>query len=67
MALEIEDVGLQNQICEDEIIDWFHNIIQVCIQSLSPKTTMSIMNDINLTFNIYYNLTITNGYIGSLE
>jgi hypothetical protein len=21
MALEIEDVGLQNQICEDEIID----------------------------------------------
>jgi hypothetical protein len=34
MALEIEDVGHQNQVCEDEIIDRFHNIIQVCIQSL---------------------------------
>jgi hypothetical protein len=34
MTLEIQDVGLQNQICEDEIIDRFHNITQVCIQSL---------------------------------
>jgi hypothetical protein len=33
----------------------------------SPKTTISIANDINLTFNIYCNLLITNGYIGSLE
>jgi hypothetical protein len=32
MALEIEDVGLWNQVCEDETIDQFHNIIQVCIQ-----------------------------------
>jgi hypothetical protein len=27
MALEIEDVGLWNQVCEDETIDQFHNII----------------------------------------
>jgi hypothetical protein len=26
MALEIEDVGLRNQIHEDETIDQFHNI-----------------------------------------
>jgi hypothetical protein len=33
----------------------------------SPKTTISISNGINLTFNICCNLVITNGYIGSLE
>ncbi len=33
----------------------------------NPKTNISIANGINLTFNIYYNLVITNGYIGSLE
>ncbi len=33
----------------------------------SPKTTISIANGINLTFIIYCNLVITNGYIGSLE
>jgi hypothetical protein len=33
----------------------------------SSKTIISIANDINLTFNIYCNLVITNGYIGSLE
>jgi hypothetical protein len=26
MALEIEHVGLWNQVCEDETIDQFHNI-----------------------------------------
>jgi hypothetical protein len=31
----------------------------------SLETTISIASDINLTFNIYYNLAITNGYIGS--
>jgi hypothetical protein len=29
---------------------------------INPKTTISIA--INLTFNIYYNLAITNGYMG---
>jgi hypothetical protein len=33
---------------------------------ISPKTTISITNDINLTFHIYSNLA-TNGYIGSLK
>ncbi len=27
MALDIEDVGLRNQVCEDETINQFHNII----------------------------------------
>jgi hypothetical protein len=31
----------------------------------NPKMTISIA--INLTFNIYYNLAITNGYIGVLK
>jgi len=26
MALEIEDVGIWNEVCEDESIDQFHNI-----------------------------------------
>ncbi len=34
MALEIENVGFQNQVREDETIDQFHNIDQECIQSL---------------------------------
>jgi hypothetical protein len=34
MGLEIEDVSVRNQVHEDETIDQFHNIIQVCIQSL---------------------------------
>ncbi len=34
MGLEIEDLSVRNQVHEDEPIDQFHNIIQVCIQSL---------------------------------
>jgi hypothetical protein len=35
--------------------------------STSPKTTISIANNVTLTFNTYCNLVITHGYIGSLE
>jgi hypothetical protein len=34
MTLKIIDVSLQNQVFEDETIGQFHNITQVCIQSL---------------------------------
>jgi hypothetical protein len=35
--------------------------------SISQKTNISIANRVNFTFNIYCNLVITHGYIGSLE
>ncbi len=33
----------------------------------NPKKNILIANGINLTFNIYCNVIITHGYIGSLE
>jgi hypothetical protein len=53
MTLEIEDVGLQNQVREDEIIDQFHNITQVCIQSL----TFYNIHELNL-YGIHYMLNM---------
>ncbi len=53
MALEIEDVGLQNQVREDETIDQFHNIDQVCIQSLM----ICNIHEFNLC-GIYYMLNL---------
>jgi hypothetical protein len=44
MALEVEDVGLWNQVCEDETIDQFHNIIHVYIQGL----TLCNIHELNL-------------------
>ncbi len=55
MGLEIEDVSVQNQVHEDETIDQFHNIIQVCTQSL----ILCNIHELNLC-GIHYMLIFLN-------
>jgi hypothetical protein len=55
MALEIEDVGFQNQVCEDETFDRFHNINQVRIQNLA----ICNIHELNLC-GIHYMLNLSN-------
>ncbi len=55
MALEIEDVGLQNYVHENETIDQFQNVIKVCIQSLM----LCSIHELNLC-GIHYMLYMYN-------